>query len=190
MFHKRQWQCWVKGFWELHFTSLGSLLTHESEIFAWTRILLNHIDISWVRRNLSSSTTVVASKRTQRNLLLTLSSSKRMGNSCGCTEQMFYTYFLGVSPPYGEGAILMVSNYLSCFVTLWLLGLILWERKYRKKSNNETPDWKRENGKSWKKSTVSCWEKETVLWKHSSREEAFKKLKDDTSNLVGFYLFG
>ena len=90
--------------------------------------------------DLGSSTTMAVSKRTQRNLLLTLSSSKRMGNSCGCTEQMFYKYFLGVSPPYGEGAILMVSNYLSCFVTLWLLGLILWERKYRKKSNNETPD--------------------------------------------------
>ena len=37
MFHKRQWQCWVKGFWELHFTSLGTspmspkyLLGHES----------------------------------------------------------------------------------------------------------------------------------------------------------------
>ena len=102
--------------------------------------------------NLGSSTTVVVSKRTQRNLLLTLSSSKRMGNSCGCTEQMFYKYFLG--PPHVEGAILMVSNYLSCFVTLWLIGLILWARTYHKKSYNEKDI--RENGKSGKKSKVSC----------------------------------
>ena len=31
---------------------------------------------------------------------------------------------------------------------------------------------------------MSCWEKESALWKHCSREKAFRKLKDDTSNPV------
>ena len=88
-----------------------------------------HIELG-LEPNLGGSTAVVA-KLTQRNLLSTLASSKRMGNSCCCTEQMFYKYFLG--PPHVEGAILMVSNYLSCFVTLWLIGLILWARTYHKK---------------------------------------------------------
>ena len=131
----------LRGFWQPVTSSLKSQkyqLGHD--------LVELHIELG-LEPNLGGST-VVVSKQTQRNLLLTVSSSKRMGNSCGCTEQMFYKYFLG--PPHVEGAILMVSNYLSCFVTLWLIGLILWARTYHKKSYNEKDI--RENGKSGKKS--------------------------------------
>ena len=97
--------------------------------------------------NLGSSTTVVVSKRTQRNLLLTLSSSKRMGNSCGCTEQMFYKYFLG--PPHFDGVKLpfLFRDFVAHRVDP--VGKNISQKTYNEKDI-------RENGKSGKKSKVSC----------------------------------
>ena len=74
--------------------------------------------------NLSGSTTVVVSKRAQKNSLLTWSSSKRMGNSCGCTEQTFYKYlFGGWAHPLGR------AQYWWCQITFpisWLCGSSGW----------------------------------------------------------------
>ena len=74
--------------------------------------------------NLCGSTTVVVSKRAQKNSLLTWSSSKIMGNSCGCTEQTFYIYlFGGWAHPLGR------AQYWWCQITFpvsWLCGSSGW----------------------------------------------------------------
>ena len=77
-----------------------------------------------------------------------------MGNSCGCTEQMFYKYFLG--PPHvdcggrnihGVKLPFLFRDFVAHRVDP--VGKNVSQKTYNEKDI-------RENGKSGKKSKVSC----------------------------------